>query len=111
MGMQIWPCRKKIKGQLVVIIWTNLVNLESLVLYTKIQPQSFLGSGEDFWVFLPYMGMAAILFNGTEPFEQIGNTLSTEGPMWNLVKIAQAVSEMKTFKIYTILYMFIAQGR
>ena len=34
------------------------------------------------------MGMAAILFNGVEPFEQIGNTLSTEGPMWNMVKIA-----------------------
>ena len=56
------------------------------------------------------MDMAAILFNGTEPFEQIGNTLSTEGPMYNLVKIAQAVSE-KTFKNYTILYINIAQGQ
>ena len=26
------------------------------------------------------MGMVAILFNGTEPFEQTGNTLLTEGP-------------------------------
>ena len=34
------------------------------------------------------MYMAAILFNGAEPFEQIGNTLSTDGPVWNLVKIA-----------------------
>ena len=35
--------------------------------YTKIQPQSFLGSGEeDFQVFLPYMGMAVILFDGAE---------------------------------------------
>ena len=51
------------------------------------------------------MGMATILFNGAEPVEQIGNTLSTEGPMWNLVKIAQAVLEKKTFKNYTILYM------
>ena len=34
------------------------------MLFTKIQPQIFLGSGkEDFYVFLPYMGMAAILFN------------------------------------------------
>ena len=39
------------------------------------------------------MGMVAILINGAEQFEQIGNTLSAEGPMWNLVKIAQAVSE------------------
>ena len=56
------------------------------------------------------MGIEAILFNGTEPFEQIGNSLSTEGPMWNLVKIAQAVSEM-TFKNYTILYINIAKGQ
>ena len=52
------------------------------------------------------MGMAATFFNGTEPFEQIVNTLSTEAPMGNLVKIGQVVSE-KTFKNYTILYMYI----
>ena len=52
------------------------------MLYTKIQPQSFLGSGEeDFQEFLPGMDMAAILFNcPNEQIEQIGNTLSTEGP-------------------------------
>ena len=55
--------------------------------------------------------MLAILFDGAEPFEQIGNTLLTEGPMWNLVKIAQMVSEKKIFKNYTILYMYIAQGQ
>ena len=48
-GMQIWPYRKKVKGQPMVIIWTNLVDLESQILYNMIQPQSFLGSGgEDF---------------------------------------------------------------
>ena len=42
------------------------------MLYTKIQPQSFLGSGEkDFKVFLPYMGMVAILFYRAEPFVKI----------------------------------------
>ena len=41
--------------------------------------------------------MAVILFNGTAPFKQIVNTVLTESPMWNLVTIAQAVSE-KTFK-------------
>ena len=56
------------------------MDLESLMVYFKIQSQSFLGSGEeDFFVFLPYMGMAAILFNATEPFEQTVNILSTEG--------------------------------
>ena len=73
------------------------------MLYAKIQPKSFLGSEEeDFKEFIPYMDMAAILISGAKPFEQIGKTLLTEGPMWNLVKIAQAVSEKKTFKNYTI---------
>ena len=30
-----------------IIIWTNLVELESPTLYTKIQPQNYLGSGEE----------------------------------------------------------------
>ena len=52
------------------------------MLYTKIQLQSFLGSGEkDIKVFLPHMGMAPILFNGEEPFKQIVKTLSTDGSM------------------------------
>ena len=74
--MQIWPCRKKVKGQPTTLIWLELVELETAMLYTKIQPQSFLGSKK---VFLPYM--AANLFKGAEPFEQIGNTISTEGPI------------------------------
>ena len=55
------------------------------------------------------MGMAAISFNGTEPFEQPDNDPSTEGFMWNLVKIGQDVSKKKTFKDYVIIYMYIAQ--
>ena len=55
------------------------------------------------------MDMEAILFYGAEPFEQIVNTPSTEGPMWNLVKIGLAISEKKTSKDYTVLYMYIAQ--
>ena len=40
------------------------------MLYTKIQPQSFLSTREeDFQVFLPNMGMAAILFSDAELFE------------------------------------------
>ena len=44
------------------------------------------------------MGMADILFNGAELFEQTDYTSSKESPMWNLVKIGQAVAEKKTFK-------------
>ena len=34
--------RKKIIGQPTTTIWTNLVDLESQMLYTKIQPEIFL---------------------------------------------------------------------
>ena len=44
--------------------------------------------------------MAASLFNGTELFERIVNTLSTDGPIGNLEK---TVSEKKTFENDTIL--------
>ena len=56
------------------------------------------------------MGVAATLFNCAKLFELIDNIPSTEGPMWNLVKIRRAVSE-KTFKDYMILYMCIALGQ
>ena len=48
------------------------------------------------------MGLVVILFNDAEPFEQIDDIPSTEGPMWNLVKNGQAISEKKTFKDYEI---------
>ena len=62
------------------------------MLYTKIQPWSFLGSGEeDFEVFLPYMGMAAILLNDVEPFEQTEQIWQkAQGEIWwKFVKLFQ----------------------
>ena len=59
------------------------------MLYTKILPPSFFGSIEHFQEVLPYIDMADILFNCAELFEQIGNTLSTEGPCeiwWKLLE-------------------------
>ena len=56
------------------------------------------------------MSMIAVLFKGTEPFEQIVNISLTEGPIWNLVKTIQAISEKKIFIDFTILYKCIAQG-
>ena len=50
------------------------------MLYTKIQPKAFLVlEKKNFksFFFLPYMGMAAVLFDGAELFEQIGNDLLT----------------------------------
>ena len=80
-----------------------MIDLEFPMLYTNTPPQSFFRSGEeDFKVVLPYMG--------AESFEKIINTFSTEGPVWNLVKTAQAVSE-KTFNNYIILYLYIVPGQ
>ena len=56
------------------------------------------------------MGIAAILFKGAEPL-QIVKTLSKEGPMWNQVKIVQAVSEKKRFKNDTFLSMYVAPSQ
>ena len=57
------------------------------------------------------MSMAAVLFSDAEPFEQIVNTPSIKGMMWNLVKISQAISEKKRFIDYEILYMYVVQGQ
>ena len=56
---QIWPCRKKVRIQSTFIIWTISVELETAMLYTKIQPESFLDSGDEV---LRGFTMAAILF-------------------------------------------------
>ena len=46
-GTQIWPYHKMIKGHPSLIILINLVDLESPMLYTKIQPQCFLSTKEE----------------------------------------------------------------
>ena len=45
--MQIWPCRKKVKDYYTIIIWINLKDLESPMLYTNIQFWSIFGSGKE----------------------------------------------------------------
>ena len=54
------------------------VELESPTLHTKIQHQSFLGSGEEDFIKSFYHISAWRPFNGVEPFEQIINILLTE---------------------------------
>ena len=75
-GAQIRPCCGK--GNLRPS-FVQTFDLESPMLYTKIQLKAFLVLEKKFVSILPYMGMAAILVNGAEPFEQIVNILSTEG--------------------------------
>ena len=96
---QIWSCRKICQVQLRVIIWTNLVVLEHLILNTNFQGHQPFGSGvEDFLKFLPYMGVAAILVMWPGPFEQTFDPPSQGGSILNLTLIGQVVSEEKTFK-------------
>ena len=121
MGMQIWRWHKKVKGHPWIIIWTNAVDLEFPMLYTKIQPQSFLSSEEDFEEFFFFIQIwlrrrsCSMVQNNLNklmiPLQQKDYTFSKEGPVWNLVKISQAVSKMKMFKYHAILYRYIAQGQ
>ena len=49
------------------------------------------------------MGMVAILFNGVEPFEQIGNTILTESPCeiwWKLLKGFKGRRQLKITQFY-----------
>ena len=76
------------------------------MLYTKIQSQSFLGSREeDFQEFLPYMDMAAILYNCAKPFEQIGNTLSTDGPVKNGENCSSSSRE-EIYKLHNFIHVY-----
>ena len=47
LGTQIWHVRVKVEDQPTVIIWTNLVDPESSMKYTKIQSKTVLGSEEE----------------------------------------------------------------
>ena len=63
--------------------------------------------GTDYWVPIPAWRLSCSV---TKSYEQIVRTLSTEGAMQNLVKIAQAVSEKKRFKNYTFFLHLYSQS-
>ena len=82
MGMQIWPCLK-IKGQPRVIILTNLVDLDSMMLYNQdFSLEAFLVLEKKNFTSFYHMGMVAILINGPWTFEQIFNSPLSEGSTW-----------------------------
>ena len=92
MGMQIWACRKKVKSHPRIIIWTNLVNLESKMLYTKIQPQSFLVLENKISKgLLVYMGMVPSCLMVWNPLNQLSISFQQK-----LVKISQALLQKTT---------------
>ena len=79
------------------------------MLYTEIQPQSFLSSGEKIFLsVLPYMGMASILLNGADPFEQIVNILSTERrPYVNHVESSENCFKEEDIKrLYNFIHVY-----
>ena len=46
-GKQTWPRRKKVKCLCMTIILATLLDRPSPIIYAKIQPKGFLGSGEE----------------------------------------------------------------
>ena len=72
------------------IIWTILVVLTYTMIHTKFQGHRSIGSGEeDFLRFLPYMGMAAILFMWPDLFEQLSFPRSLEATYEIWLQLAQ----------------------
>ena len=57
----------------------------------------FQGHREDCFMFLPHMGIAAILVMRPEPFEQTFVPPSLGGSTWNYASIVLAVSQEKKF--------------
>ena len=69
------------------------------MLHTKFQGHQPTGSGEeDFFRFLPYIGMAAMLIMWPGLFEQLYFPKALVVYIWNLVTISLAVSEEKLFE-------------
>ena len=88
------------QGQPRVIIWTIFVVLPYTMLHTKFQGHWSIGSGEeDVLMFLPYMGMAAMLVMWPRPFEQFFFPKVPGSCIWNLVAIGPVVTEEKSFEI------------
>ena len=89
------------------ILWTNLVDLVSPMLYTKSQPQSCLGSGEEniksfyhIWAWLPSCSMVWNNMNSVD-------TLLTEGPMWNLVwNLLKRFQRRRNFKFHNFIHAY-----
>ena len=80
-GTQIWPYHKKVKGQPSLII-LNLVDLESLMLYNKIHPQSFK-CFYNIWAWQPSCSMMQNHLN------KVPTSLPKKAPCeiwWKLVK-------------------------
>ena len=80
----------------------------SIATATGTQIWSYHKKVKDFQEFLPYMymDMVAILFYCAEPFEQIGNTLLTEGPCenwWKFLKQFQRRRHLNITQFYTCI--------
>ena len=90
---QIWPCYENGHGQHSVIIWTNLVVPQYLMLYTKLQSlwPRLVPKKEIFEGFLTYMGLEALLVMWHGTFEQIFIPISHGGSIWNLASIGLCV--------------------
>ena len=75
------------------------------MLHTNFKGHWPLGSGEeDFLMFLPYMGMAAILVMWPGPFEQPFIPPSKWSSTWNLTSIGSVVSEEMFENVHTHTY-------
>ena len=75
------------------------------MLYTKIQPKAFLVLEKKIFSVLSYIGMAAVLFVGAEPFEYIGNIILTDVKIWwKFLKRFKRREDIK--KLHTFVHVY-----
>ena len=67
-------------------------------MHAKIQGRRPFGAREDFLRFVPYMGMAVILFMWPGPFDPTFVSISQGGYTWNFASICLAVIEERKFE-------------
>ena len=103
MSTWIWPCYKVYQGQPRIIIWTNLLEPESLMLHIKFQGHWPFGIwDEDFQrFFFPYMGIAAILVMWPRHYEQTFVPPPNGVSACNLVSIGPAVWKCSSQRLTT----------
>ena len=103
MGTQIWPCHEKVKGQPMVIIWTNLVD-HPWCYIPRFSLKAFLVLEK---MIFKYLSMAAILINRLWPFVQMSNPPLTEGYTWSLKKTGLRFQRTSCLKVWMDKGLFV----
>ena len=99
-------CCKVGKSQPKIIIWTDLVGPQSLMLYTKYEGNRPAGFGEEefYKVFTIYGHGGHLGHMRPRPFEEIFILSTHKSSTWNLALMGLAASQQKMFESLSDLW-------